>query len=214
VPEPTPSTYFREVAPNEPIKTGDIFVGGVLVAPAAPVLSLDSRFELRSEPVATEYSGPIYPSEPPLGQSAALGAVVEEPLVGIGYVMMLSYTCDYAEPPKDHPYRLVAPLWDLYAMPDNNGLRGFVWKRPDQCPCIYYPLPALPPHFGDSFINLRYTGMLRREQLPAEARVAALCQPAKHLLWKKLAFFHTRVALTDEQLDAVERQYSSPSELP
>jgi hypothetical protein len=215
VPEPTFAGYFRQAVTTDPIKTGDIFFGGVLAAPADPVLSLDATFELRADgAIATQYSGPIHPHSAPLHDSASLGAVVEQPLVGIGYVMMISYTCDYAEPAKDHPYRLVAPLWDLYALPESDGLRGFVWKHPDRCPSIYYPLPELQGHFGASFVNLRLTGLVQRELLPVEARVASLCQPAKRLLWQKLAFFHTRAHLTDQQIDEIEAQYSSPSALP
>lgn len=215
MPEPTVATYFRQVGTSDPIKTGDIFLGGALVAPADPLLSLDTGFELRPDgAVATQYSGPIHPHSAPPRDSTSLGAVVEEPLAGIGYVMLISYTCDYSEPAKDHPYRLVAPLWDLYALPNADGLRGFVWKHPERCPSIYYPVPALSGHFDASFVNLRLTGLVQRELLPVEARVASLCQPAKHLLWQKLAFFHTRVRLTEQQLDAIEAQYSSPSELP
>ncbi len=215
MPEPTFEGHYRPVGPDEPVKTGDIFLGGALVAPANPLLSLDGEFELRLPgAVATDYSGPIRPHSAPIRDAAALGAVVEEPLVGIGYVMLLSYTCDYAEPARNHPFRLVAPLWDLYALPDAGGLRGFVWKHPERCPSIYYPVPALPGHFGPSYVNLRQAGLVQREMLPAAARVAALQQAAKHLLWQKLAFFLTRVRLTDEQLQAVETQYSSPSELP
>lgn len=215
MPEPTFDAYYRRVDPADPVKTGDIFLGGVLVPPADPLLSLDTEFELRpAGAVATGYSGPIHPHSAPIRDAASLGAVVEEPLVGIGYVVLLSYTCDYAEPAKDHPYRLVAPLWDLYALPDSDGLRGFVWKHPERCPSIYYPLPALPGHFQASYLNLRQTGLLQHEMLPTSARVAALHQPAKHLLWQKLAFFFTRVRLADEQLQAVEAQYSSPLDFP
>jgi hypothetical protein len=215
VPEPTLDAYYRPVEPSDPIKTGDIFLGGAIMAPAEPLLSLSPAFELRPPgAVATDYTGPIHPHSAPIRDAASLGAVVEEPLVGIGYVMLLSYTCDYAEPAKDHPYRLVAPLWDLYALPNADGLRGFVWKHPERCPAIYYPVPALPGHFDASYVNLRQAGMVQREMLPPAARVAALQQPAKHLLWQKLAFFLTRVRLTEEQLQAIEAQYTSASELP
>jgi len=145
VPEPTFEGYYRPVDPTDPIKTGDIFLGGTLTAPADPLLSLDAEFELRPPgAVATDYSGPIHPHSAPFREAVSVGAVVEEPLVGNGYVTLVSYTCDYAEPAKDHPHRLVAPLWHLYALPDADGLRGFVWKHPERCPSIYYPVPALP----------------------------------------------------------------------
>jgi len=66
----------------------------------------------------------------------------------------------------------------------------------------------------DLLSGARATGLVQREMLPAAARVAVLHQSAKHLLWRKLTFFLTRVRLTEEQLQAVEAQYSSPAELP
>ena len=135
-------------------------------------------------------------------------------MVGIGYVMLLSYTCDYAEPARDHALRLIAPLWDLLALPNTNGLRGFVWNHPERCPAIFYPLPARDGHFGSSYVNLRQLGLVQRAMLPASGRVASLQQPVKHLLWQKLAFFLTRVRPTLEQLHTVDEGYPSPEARP
>lgn len=213
--EPDAARYYRPLDADEPIKTGDIFFGGALVAPGDPLLSLARGSALRPPgTVATYYDGPILAHSAPSRDTGFLGPIVDEPVVGIGYVMLLSYTCDYAEPARDHPLRLVAPLWDLYALPNENGLRGFVWKRPNQCPAIYYPLPALDGHFGPAYVNLRQMGLVQREVLPLPGRAAALQQPAKHLLWQKLAFFFTRVRPTREQLESVEASYNSPEAWP
>ncbi len=215
MPEPTPAAYYRHPEPSEPIKTGDIFVGGALVSPDNPLLSLREDFELGPESgPETYYQGPITAYEAPIHDATHVGALVDLPIFGIGYVILLSYTCDYSEPAKDHPFRLVAPLWDLFGLPPDNGLRGFVWKRPADCPAIYYPLPPLRGHFGQSYVNLRQMGIIHREVIPANARVASLTQPAKHLLWRKLALFLTRVRVTEAQLDEIDARYPSAAEQP
>ncbi len=215
MPSPDAAAYYRTPTPDEPIKTGDIFLGGALVAPGDPLLSLSPERTLRPPgSIATAYEGPIYAHSAPSRDVLDLGPIVDEPVVGIGYVMLLSYTCDYAEPARDHALRLIAPLWDLFALPNANGLRGFVWNHPERCPAIFYPLPARDGHFGSSYVNLRQLGLVQREMLPASGRVASLQQPVKHLLWQKLAFFLTRVRPTLEQLHTVDEGYPSPQARP
>jgi hypothetical protein len=124
VPAPDPAAYYRPPTFDEPIKTGDNFLGGAPVAPGDPLLSLSPEQSLRSQgSVATAYAGPIYAHSAPSRDVRDLGPIVDEPVVGIGYVVLLSYTRDYAEPARDHPLRLITPLWDLFALPDTNGLR-------------------------------------------------------------------------------------------
>ncbi len=215
MPAPDPATYFWTPTPDEPIKTGNIFLGGALVAPGDPLLSLSPERTLRPPGgIATSYDGPIYAHSAPSRDVLDLGPIVDEPLVGIGYVILLSYTCDYAEPARDHALRLIAPLWDLFALPNANGLRGFVWNHPERCPAIFYPLPARDGHFGPSYINLRQLGLVQREMLPTSGRVASLQQPMKHLLWQNMAFFLTRVRPTLGQLQRVDEGYPSPEARP
>jgi hypothetical protein len=215
VPAPDSTAYYRTPTPDEPIKTGDIFLGGALVALGDPLLSLSRETELRPPGgIATSYAGSIDAHSAPSRDVLDLGPIVDEPLVGTGYVIVLSYTCDYAEPARDHPLRLIAPLWDLFALPNTNGLRGFVWNHPERCPAIFYPVPARDGHFGPSYVNLRQLGMVQREMLPASGRVVSLQQPMKHLLWQKLAFFLTRVRPTLEQLQEIDEGYPSPEARP
>ncbi|MGH2460327.1 MAG: hypothetical protein ACRDIY_15845 [Chloroflexota bacterium] len=215
MPAPESAAYYRTPAPDEPIKTGDIFIGGALVAPGDPLLSLAPGFELRPpNRIATSYEGVIFAHSAPSREIVGVGPIVDDPLVGVGYVMPLSYTCDYSEPAKDHAHRLVAPLWNLSALPNDNGLRGFVWNHPDRCPTIFYPLPPLTGRFDPAYVNLRQMGLVQRELLVPHGRVAALQQSAKHLLWQKLAFFLTRIKPTIEQLKEVDSRYPSPEERP
>jgi hypothetical protein len=215
VPTPESAAYYRIPELHEPIKTGDVFIGGALVAPGDPLLSLSADFEPRSPGrVTTSYDGPIYAHSAPSRDLRDLGPIVDDPVVGFGYVMLLSYTCDYSEPAKDHALRLIVPLWALSALPNANGLRGFVWNHPDRCPAIFYPLPPLAGHFDAAYVNLRQMGLVQREMLPPSGRIAALSQPAKHLLWQKLAFFLTRVKPTTEQLSEIDSRYPSPDEYP
>jgi len=67
VPSPDAAAYYRTPTPDEPIKTGDIFLGGALVAPGDPRLSLSPRTD-------------VAPSRDVLD----LGPLVDEPVVGIG----------------------------------------------------------------------------------------------------------------------------------
>ena len=99
MPSPDAAAYYRTPTPDEPIKTGDIFLGGALVAPGDPLLSLSPEWTLRPPgSIATSYDGPIYAHSAPSRDVLDLGPIVDEPVVGIGYVMLLSYTCDDAEP--------------------------------------------------------------------------------------------------------------------
>lgn len=214
MPAPTAEAYYRFPSLDEPIKTGDVFRGGAIVAPDEPLLTLAPGFDPRPDGrPARDYSGPIFAHDAPA--DVADVALVETALVGIGYVMLVSYTCDYSEPGKDHPLRFVVPLHPLAALPTEQGLRGFVWHYPERCPSIFFPLPPLDGHYAqEAFVNLRQIGLLHREVLPVAQRVAALQQPAKHLLWQKLAFMFTRVRITSEQLGAVDARYPSPAARP
>lgn len=215
MPPPDPAAYYRLPLPDEPIKTGDIFLGGALVAPGDPLLSLAPDFDARPfGGIATSYDGPIHAHSAPSRDIVSLGPIVEPPVVGNGYVILLSYTCDFAEPAKDDAFRLIAPLWHLFALPNTSGLRGFVWNYPERCPAIFYPLPALNGHFGPTYANLRQLGLVQHEMLPIGGRVASLNQPAKHLLWQKLGFFFTRVRPTLDQLQSVDASYPSTAERP
>lgn len=214
MPEPEAELWYSQPSPDGPIKTGDIFRGGALVAPGEPLLSLSPDLELRDPAgVAATYNGPIQSRPAPAQLAEPLGPVVEDAYFDLGYVILLSYTCDYSEPAKDHPLRLVSPLWNLYALPDKNGFRGLVWKHSERI-ATHYPLPALFDQFDSCYVNLRFMGLVQREMLPVTARVAALQQSAKHTLWQKVTYFLTRVRITTPQLEEIDSKYASAAERP
>src|SRR5438270_659443 len=111
---PTISSWYHFPMQEVPVKTGDIFPGGAIVAPNNPILTLDpSTRPLREPEPLTSYAGRISAHHAPIDPTESIGPLVDDAIVGIGYYILLSYTCDYSEPAKDHPLRFIAPLWRI-----------------------------------------------------------------------------------------------------
>jgi hypothetical protein len=85
VPAPDAAASYRTPTPDEPIKTGGIFLGGALIAPGDPLLSLSPERTLRPPGgMGTSCDGPTYAHSAPSRDVLDLGPIVDEPVVGIG----------------------------------------------------------------------------------------------------------------------------------
>jgi hypothetical protein len=222
---PEVETTYRFLADDYPLKLGDIFLGVPTLFVNPPLMTLDPGINVDNLDASADgiNAGPLR-IDPPIPESPedSYGPVLGSPTSGgRSYSMLISHSCDFAE--KAHPYRQLCAIYPITALPDDTGLRGFVWRHPYRAPSQFYPLPSIGQHptlLGQehlstpSYANLRHVTTLHIDVLARSPRIASLTQRAKHLLLRKLGILHLRLPIAIEHFAAIDAKYPSDLESP